>query len=222
MGSVEKEVISPGVAVVGLFGYSLLIAFRQSFHLVDLLPVVVAYWSMTAHFKVVLKRMMMLNLFVIFVCGTMALLHNDLDLALLIFVRSNLILSISVLLFSGKPSIYIYFGFKSLKMPEKFSVLLFFTIKYTEILMREYETLKNALALRGFHMKTDIFTYKTVAHMFGMLFFRSIRRAGITQDAMVLRGFRGELFHLNRYSLVMKDYVLIGAIGVQLMEVWIN
>jgi cobalt/nickel transport system permease protein len=222
MGSVQKEMISPGVAVGGLLGYSIMIAFRQSFNLVDVLPVLVAVWAMSSELKIVLKRIAVLNLFIFFISGTMILLHDDTDLALLILIRSNLILSVSVLLFSGKPGIYIYFGFKSLKVPEKFSVLLFFTVKYIEILMREYDTIKNALALRGFKMKTDLFTYRTIAHMFGMLFFRSIRRAGIARDAMALRGFKGELFHLNRYPLVTKDYVLIVAISFQILGVWIN
>lgn len=223
MGFKNKQYsITAGVAVSTIILYSTTIAFRESLNYIDLIPLIMIFFVKSLPLRQMLRKILFLNIFIIFLCTTIIIFYNDMHRALLIFSRSNMIILMSTMLFGGQTAIYCYFGFKSLKFPHKFTVLMFFTIKYIEALSKEYVVIKNSLKLRGFKLKTDIFTYKTLAYMFGMLFLRSMQRAKSTNDAMVLRGFSGELFSINESRMNRMDYILLITLLIQLLWVlWI-
>jgi cobalt/nickel transport system permease protein len=60
---------------------------------------------------------------------------------------------------------------------------------------------------RGFQPTTNLHTYKTYAHLVGMLLVRSADRAERVRNAMLCRGFRGRLYSLSEFSLKTNDIV---------------
>ncbi len=78
-----------------------------------------------------------------------------------------------------------------LAVPSKLIALLFFTVRYIEVLHREQERLRLALKARAFTMRTDLHTWQTTGYLVGMLLVRSFDRAERILAAMKCRGFTG-------------------------------
>lgn len=206
---------SPAAAIVCAFVYSLLIAFRTE---ITVLDAVFAFFLAAVSLRLGVKpfvRLLRLNLVIVFISFTIVLFHNDISFALLIFLRANLILSANLLLFAEHGSMGIYYGFHSLRFPDKFTSLLFFVIKYIEILGIEYKKMRDSLRLRCFNPRTNIFTYKTYGYLVGMLFVKSMERAKALHHAMLLRGFKGRLYPFNAHALTRADAVLGGVLILQ-------
>ena len=108
-----------------------------------------------------------------------------------------------------------------MKVPQKIVHLFFFTFRYIHVIQREYVRLGNAMKVRGFCPGTNIHTYKTMAHLVGMVLVRSSDRAQRVYNAMCCRGFRGKLYSLRKFSLRTVDVIslivvvaLIAGLGV--------
>ena len=111
-----------------------------------------------------------------------------------------------------------------LKIPKKIVHLFFFTYRYIHAIYREYLRLKNSIKIRGFIPKTDLHTYKTFAYLVGMLLVRSFDRAHRVHNAMLCRGFRGNLYSLKKFSFKTNDIVsiifMIAMIGIMGVMEW--
>jgi cobalt/nickel transport system permease protein len=208
---------SPAVAIICAFIYSLLIVFKQEITFYD---AVFAIFLVLISLRLGAKpfiRLLRLNLVIVFISFTIILFHNDFTYALLIFLRANLILTANLLLFTEHGSMGIYYGFHSLKFPDKFTSLLFFVIKYIDILGLEYNKMREALKLRCFNPRTNLFTYKTYGYLVGMLFIKSMERAKALHHAMILRGFNGKLYPFNTHELTRADLLLGCVLTLQII-----
>ena len=78
-----------------------------------------------------------------------------------------------------------------LAVPSKLIALLFFTVRYIEVLHREQERLRLALKARAFTMRTDLHSWRTTGYLVGTLLVRSFERAERILAAMKCRGFTG-------------------------------
>ncbi|MBW1679214.1 MAG: cobalt ECF transporter T component CbiQ, partial [Deltaproteobacteria bacterium] len=67
--------------------------------------------------------------------------------------------------------------------------------------------LANAMKIRCFHPRTDIHTYKTYAYLLGMLLIKSYDRSERVHQAMICRGFKGEFWMLDHFSLKKPDVI---------------
>ncbi|MBB5047418.1 cobalt/nickel transport system permease protein [Rhodopseudomonas rhenobacensis] len=81
--------------------------------------------------------------------------------------------------------------------PEKLVHLYAFTIRYLDVLQREYARLRTAMKARAFSLRADRHTWRSVGWLFGMLMVRSIERAERIMAAMRCRGFDGRLWSLQ-------------------------
>lgn len=206
---------SASASLLSAFVYSLLIAFRSEIVLWD---GVFAFFLAAVSFRISVRpllRLLRLNIAIVFISATILLFHNDIHYALLIFLRANLILTANVLLFYHHGAMGIYHGFAGLKLPDRFTVLLFFVVKYIEILGLEYRKLRESLKVRSFRPKTSIFTYKTIGFLVGMLFVKSMERSKALHHAMILRGFQGKLYHFNYRVFLPSDILLFSALIIQ-------
>ncbi len=206
---------SPSVSIAAAVLYSLMTAFLTQVHPLDGLFALFVLISAHGRWRVVFLRMLKLNIFIVFICLTVLLFHGDRGHALLIFFRANLITAVNVALFTGYTADEFYYGFHALRLPDRFTVTLFFMVKYTEILGKEYDRMKEALKVRNFMPKTNIFTYKTYAYLAGMLLVRSMDRAVRLSQAMRLRGFSGRLYPFNYISFGRSDIAVIGMLIIQ-------
>jgi cobalt/nickel transport system permease protein len=94
-----------------------------------------------------------------------------------------------------------------LHLPGKFVHLLLLTYRYVSVIEQEYGRLVRAAKIRGFHPKTNLHTYKTVAYLIAMLFVRSASRADRVNHAMQCRGFNGRFYCLTDFPRHWRNWV---------------
>lgn len=207
---------SPAVSIVCAVIYSFSTAFREVLNVYDGIFLLFLLINSVKDVPLILKRLLKLNIFVFFVILFLVLLHSDREYALLVFLRANLIMAVNIALFIRFSPEDFYYGFHSLKCPQRFTVLLYFSIKYIDILGREYQKMRDALRVRGFNAGTNLFTYKTLAYVAGMLLVRSMDRAVKLTESMTLRGFCGRLYPFNCVSFRRVDIIMISMLITQL------
>jgi len=186
-----------------------------------------------------LKRLAMVNLFILFLwffipfstpgtpfwsAGPFTATTEGLILATLITIKSNgIVLTLMALIGTIKiqdlgPAM------QQLRVPNKLCHILLFTYRYIFVIYQEYQTMRQAMAARGFKPKTDSHTYRTYAWLVGMLLVKSWDRAERVHGAMRCRGFRGRFYSLAAFTTSRKDYVflagcLIATIAIQSLEI---
>ncbi len=75
--------------------------------------------------------------------------------------------------------------------PERLVHLFLFTIRYLEVLEREYRRLRLAMRARAFRPTCGPHCWRSIGYLFGMLMVRSLERAERIDAAMRCRGFTG-------------------------------
>ncbi|MBI3446899.1 MAG: cobalt ECF transporter T component CbiQ, partial [Magnetospirillum sp.] len=111
--------------------------------------------------------------------------------ALAITLKAN---SVAVALFALVGSMEVVTLGRSLARlgaPERFVHLFLFTIRYIEVLEREYRRLRLAMRARAFRPATGLHCWRSIGYLFGMLMVRSLERAERIDAAMRCRGFTG-------------------------------
>ena len=96
---------------------------------------------------------------------------------------------------------------QSLKIPDKLIQMVMFSYRYIFIFTEEIERMFTAAKARAFQEKTNLHTLRTVGFILGMLFVRSYERARRVYDAMLARGYTGNLKILHEFNLCRKDLV---------------
>ncbi|MFT4080823.1 cobalt ECF transporter T component CbiQ [Rhodomicrobium sp.] len=108
-----------------------------------------------------------------------------------ILLKANaVVLMILALLSSMEPAL-LGRAMNRLRLPSKFVLLFLFTLRYIDVLGREYRRLRTAMKARGFRMRCDLHTWRSVGYLVGMLLVRSIERSERIVVAMRCRGFNG-------------------------------
>jgi len=96
-----------------------------------------------------------------------------------------------------------------LRVPDKLVHLLLFTVRYTEVLSREYRRLRQAMKVRGFRAGTNLHTYRSIGYLMGMLLVRSVDRSERVLAAMRCRGFSGKFYLLDHFVWRARDTILL-------------
>ena len=209
--------IVPKIAIIGSFIFSVFVAVRVKFYIYDVIPI---FYLVILNYRTilkVLKRLIKLNGFVFFVCAGIYFFHKDLKTAETIFIRSNLIIFFNLLVFNNYIPFDVYRGIIKLPIPRKLKILFLFFIKFIEIFQREYSKLLDALKIRGFKPKTNIFTYKSYAYILAILFAKTLKKAKNLYNAIELRGFKGTIYSFYNDSIKLNDIFLIIAIFIQIL-----
>ena len=202
--------------------FLVLYAFTLSFVKIDFwifAPVVVLLFFVT-DLKAILKKVLLLNVFVIMV--SLTLIFQGLNtLALELFLRSNAILLFTFLLFEKRDSFDIALGFSQLGFSNKSSSMLYFCIKFIHILQDELINFKRALRVRGFVPKTDLLTCKVSANFVGALFVKAFERADRLKKSMITRGFNGTLYTLHTgREIGVKELFFTGLMAIFIIWMW--
>ena len=92
-----------------------------------------------------------------------------------------------------------------LRMPDKLTHLLVFTVRYLDVLHREYLRLAAAMKTRAFRPGINRHTFATYGYLVGMLLVRSFDRAERIVAAMKCRGFRGRFYLLDHFAFSRRD-----------------
>jgi len=140
--------------------------------------------------------------------------------ALKIILKANsIMLTFTALLVTLAP-INLGVALNRLGLPNKLTSIFFLTIRYLDVIQREYEQLLHAMKLRCFRPGFNRHTFTTYGYLVGMLLIKSLDRAERILEAMKCRGFRNHFYTLTTFSLTKSDLtfgLLWSAIMIVLM-----
>ena len=159
-----------------------------------------------------------------FSLGPLRLSRPGVELAALITLKSNAMILIFIALLATSSVADLGHALESLGLPRKLCLLLLFSYRYISVINQEYLRLNRAAKLRGFRPATNLHTYRTYGHLFGMTLVRSWNRAERVRQAMALRGFQGRFLSLNagragRSDLLFLALILIVVTGLVAVEI---
>jgi len=191
-------------------------------------PVLLAAWSVAVAAAVaarlrpwaVLKRLAALNCFMLVLLivlpwtvpgtpwlrlGPLAYSRAGLLLAGTIALKGNAIMLVLVVLLGTLDITTMGHALHHLRVPEKLTHLLLFTVRYVEVLEREYGRLSAAMKMRGFRPGLNGHTYRSFGYLVGMLLVLSVDRSERIVSAMKCRGFRGKFYLLDHFTFSRYD-----------------
>lgn len=172
----------------------------------------------------VLRHLLAANLFILFLwltlpltyggdtlttMGPISLSRAGIRLSTLITLKTNAIVLILLALLSTSSVASLGHGLEGLAVPPKLCFMLLSTYRYIFVIYQEYQRLQRAARMRGFVARTNLHTYRTFSHLFAMTLVKSWNRARRVHQAMILRGFNGQLIHLRQPQLTGADYLFL-------------
>ncbi len=92
-----------------------------------------------------------------------------------------------------------------LKMPKKLVQLLLFTMRYLDVVDREYQRMRNAMKARAFVLRGNLHSWRSIGYLLGMLLVRSLERSERVVNAMKCRGYTGQLYLFDDMKLKRTD-----------------
>jgi cobalt/nickel transport system permease protein len=216
--------LDPRVKIVVVFLYSVVVAMASRFQ--------VLLWALTLSIGVVIlarvpltqlfKRLLPVNLLVVFLwlflpftfageplfsMGTLIVTREGVLYATAISIKSNAMMLLLIALAASTPIFTLGHAMHEIGIPKRLVHLFFFTYRYIHVMQREYHRMVSSIKIRGFTPANNLHTYKTVAYMVGMLLVKSLDRAQRVHNAMLCRGFRGNLYSLSTFSIKGRDIV---------------
>jgi len=146
--------------------------------------------------------------------GPIAVTREGVLLALRLTLRCNAIVCACIALLGTSRIVDLAHGLRGLRVPEKLVVVLFFCVRYIDVIHAEHRRLLEAMKVRGFRPRTNLHTYRTYANLVGMLLVRSHDRAARIYEAMLCRGFDGRFRNLGEGRLRRRDVAIAAGIVV--------
>jgi len=131
--------------------------------------------------------------------------HEGLLLAARIALKGNAILLMLVSLLGTMDGSTFGHAMSHLRVPDKLTHLLLFTVRYLDVLRLESLRLRGAMKVRGFRPGVNRHTYRTYGYLVGMLLVRSFDRSERIVAAMKCRGFRGRFYLLDHFHYHASD-----------------
>jgi cobalt/nickel transport system permease protein len=133
------------------------------------------------------------------------------------FWKANVILSGITILLGNLDVFQFAKALQFLKLPNKLIYLLFFTIRYLEILKQTFEKIQRAMQVRGFKLQANLHTYQSIGNALGMLLIKSLSKAQRIEQSMRCRGFQGQFPQTNLTGFNIKDYLYATGFGIVLI-----
>lgn len=137
--------------------------------------------------------------------GPLGYSREGLLLVAVIALKGNAIVLALVVLLGTLDATTLGHALSHFYVPEKLIHLLLFTVRYLEVLEREYLRLTAAMQMRGFRPGVNLHTYRTYGYLVGMLLVRSLERSQRVVAAMKCRGFRGRFYLLDHFAFSLHD-----------------
>ncbi len=189
---------------------------------VFLLVAVVCVCLARLSFQHVVNRLLVVNVFVLFLWLTLPLSIPGTELfhigpwkittegiayTTAITFKANAIFLFTISILGTSEIFALIHALDHFRVPKRLLYLFFFFYRYLTVLHQEYNGVRAAIKARCFVPRTNLHTWKTYAYMVGMLFVKSYERSRRIYQAMTLRGFRGYFpliahFHVHRRDIV--------------------
>ncbi len=143
-----------------------------------------------------------------------ALLTNGADAALVMFIRIGCSVLVLLLLVSTTPFFKMMGAFRALHMPKMMANLIMFTYRFIFLFLDEMERMRTARLARGFDGGRNLLdkrAFRTLGATIGMTFVRANARASNIYDALLSRGYTGDVRTFESSRPRTRDAVLVGA-----------
>lgn len=216
----------PRAKIVGAICYTATIALLTSFSplIVALAFSLVMLFTARLPLAAVGKRLLLINGFTLFLWITLPLTYGGeqyynlgflhisregIVLAAQITLKTNAIILAIIALLTTSTIAELGSGLDRLRFPKKICFLLLYSYRYIFVIHQEYIRLLRAARMRSFSPATNLHTYKTYGYLFGMTLVKSYNRAQRVHQAMLLRGFNGNLVSLYRYHFTPQDLTFL-------------
>ncbi len=99
--------------------------------------------------------------------------------------------------------------------PARLVEILMITVRYLDVIGREYRRMRTAMKARAFRLAGTLHGWRSIGYLLGMLLVRSLERAERVAAAMKCRGYRGRLPLIDRLRFGPPDRVAL-AVGLTL------
>ena len=135
----------------------------------------------------------------------------------MMFVRISASVLALILLTTTTPFFEMMAAFRWFRMPKILTNLILFTYRFIFVLQDEAARMKMARKARGFTGGRHLFekqAFRTLSSGIGMVFVRSSQRGSDMFDALLMRGYDGEVRTLRRPKIHGRDAVLALAFGL--------
>jgi cobalt/nickel transport system permease protein len=142
------------------------------------------------------------------------LFTNGADAALVMFIRICSSVLVLLVLVSTTPFFKMMGAFRALHMPKLMANLILFTYRFIFLFLDEMERMRTARMARGFdggRSLLDTRAFKTLGATIGMTFVRANARATNIYDALLSRGYSGEIRSFEQSRTRPRDAFLLGA-----------
>ncbi len=128
-------------------------------------------------------------------------------LALQISLKSMAILLTLMALLATMPIATLGHALRNLGVPIKLVYLLMITYRYLFVFEQVYQRLIRAARVRGFTPGTNLHSYRTYAHLAGMLLIQAWARANRVSHAMKCRGFNGKYYSILEFQPDPRNWI---------------
>lgn len=180
----------------------------QNFYIFDFLAPAFAFFAFCEDKKRAFFWLLGLNLFVAFMMISY-ILNSEFELAISLFTRVNLILTLVLSLLLGKDQYFLAKAMFELKMPQKIVAIMMISSKLFDELLREAYQIPRTLKARGVVLKVSLFTYKAYANLIGKMIVGSLDRSFEIFNTMKVRGFRGKVAFLASQKASLSEIMLL-------------
>ena len=205
----KKREIDYSIGLIALFIYSFFIATTKSLDLFLVVPIIMQLLLFKVTVKKVFKKVLKVNIF-IFITFIILFLEGKHELATLVFVRANLILWFTLSFnFDG---FKLYKGLVNLKVSNKFSLILFFTVKYIEVLFSSAFRLLEVLKMRGFKPTLSKKTFSVYSDILAFLLYTAVNKMEKVEDVITIRTKDGQLAPSKSIIVKIEEVLLLSII----------
>lgn len=163
-----------------------------------LLPFLLLFLQHKKNFIDIIYNVVRLNLFILIVV-TSVLYEGNIELAVAIFIRSNLMLLFVLAVFYSSDFFEIARVSYYFRLPRKLILTLYFTLRSILTLKSQKKSVFESIRFRGFEKSFDIFTYRTYAYAIAQIVRKSHRKSESINTSLELRGY-------DNYSIFFKPY----------------
>jgi cobalt/nickel transport system permease protein len=218
--------LDPRIRVVTSFVFAIFVALSQRFLTLGSSLVISLFLVVAAGIvcRRALRRFIELNVFILFLLvflpfslpgkplfrlgGLVWSLEGVLKATTIALKANSIMLAFAALIATMEP-IRLGEALNRLGIPNKLTHILFFAVRYLDVIHREYTRLVNAMKLRCFRPGFNRHTFRTYGYLVGMLLVKSIDRSERILDAMKCRGFRNRFYTLVSFQLTKTDVLFI-------------
>jgi cobalt/nickel transport system permease protein len=131
--------------------------------------------------------------------------REGLHFAFLLYLRAISVVNASLVLLYSTPMQRFFHAGERLGIPRPLVQIAMLTYRFIFTFTIELQRIRQALIVRGFQNLFSLHSWRTLAHVVGMLLIRSLERTDKVYHAMKCRGYHGEIHSVYQFTTNPQD-----------------